>query len=153
MSFPYDQYSKWIHFRELDIYNLLIKVYTDTNPPSMDPQEQIDIQEFFDSIWKNVELINNGLNSTELDYLLFTHLLLLNIEYIDPKLFKKYDLSNKLVTPLNYISSTSDGSTSVSSNIMGEDTLNMGSSFYLLTKWGYMYYTLLQQIQSMIVIL
>lgn len=152
MAFPYNEYGKWIKFREQTIYDFLIPIYTDTNPPSNDPDKE-DKKEFIENIWKNVELINYGLNSNELDYLLFTHLFILNSEFILPDLYNSYGLSDKFITPLSYISSASDGSTSVSSTNMGIEDIGLDGTMYMFTKWGYLYLTLLKQLQSLVVIL
>lgn len=151
--FPSDTYSIWIRYRDQDIYDFIVSVYTNTDPSNI-PQDEIEpMKAMVEDIWNNVLLINKGLNNRDLNFLLFTHLLILNSEYMIPVVFKKYGIENKMATPFSIISSTSDGSTSVSSQIVGADNLSLDTTMYLSTKWGYMYITLLQQIQSLVVVL
>lgn len=153
MSFPSTDYAMWIRFRDNNIYEFIVNVYTNTNPSSI-PTEDIEAYKaFVEGIWDNTLKINNGLNNNDLNYLLFTHLLILNSEFVLPDVYKYYGIENRLASPLSYVSSTSDGSTSVSSTILGADKIGLDGSMYMLTKWGYLYLSLLQQIQSMIVLL
>lgn len=153
MSFPSTDYSTWIRFRDINIYKFIDNVYNDVSPSPIPEKDKEDYKSFIEGIWSNVLKINNGLNSNDLNYLLFTHLLILNSEFILPEVYKYYGIENRLASPLSYISSTSDGSTSVSSTILGEDSIGLDGSMYMLTKWGYLYLSLLQQLQSMVVIL
>lgn len=153
MSFPSTDYSTWIRFRDNNIYKFIDNVYSDISPSPIPEKDKEDYKSFIEGIWSNVLKINNGLNSNDLNYLLFTHLLILNSEFILPEVYKYYGIENRLASPLSYISSTSDGSTSVSSTILGEDSIGLDGSMYMLTKWGYLYLSLLQQLQSMVVIL
>lgn len=151
--FPSTEYAKWIKFRDKKIYEFVVNVYSNTVPGPYSPEDIEDYKSFIESIWTNATQINNGMNNDVLNYLLFTHLLVINSEIILPDVYLEYDMNNKMASPLTIVSSTSDGSTSVSSSLMGVDNLGLDSSMYLLTKWGYMYLSLLQQIQNMIVIL
>lgn len=159
MNFPVNDYLIWVRFRESDIYKDLADVYTNKLIASDDAsdillqEEKLAYIKFFDDIWNNVLAINNGLNDEDLNYLLFTHLLILNSEAIFPDLYKKYNLDERLYNPLRMVTNTSDGSTSVSTDIIGKNNLSMLDSMYLLTKWGILYKSLLSQINQMIVVL
>lgn len=153
MAFPESNYATWIRFRDNTIYEFIVNVYTNVSPSNIDVNDIEDYKSFIEGIWDNVLKINNGLNSNDLNYLLFTHLFILNSEFILPDVYKYYGIANRLASPLSYVSSTSDGSTSVSSTLLGADNIGLDGSMYMLTKWGYLYLSLLQQIQSMVVIL
>lgn len=153
MSFPETNYATWIRFRDNNIYKFIINVYSNVTPSPIPANDIEDYKAFIEGIWDNVLKINNGLDSNDLNYLLFTHLLILNSEFVLPEVYKYYGIENRLASPLSYVSSTSDGSTSVSSTLLGADNIGLDGSMYMLTKWGYLYLSLLQQLQSMVVIL
>lgn len=148
MIFPLDLYKNWIRFREGDIYAEL-----DLLEKSEENEEKTAKLEFLDSIWNNVLLINYGLDNVQLNYLLFTHLLILQSQYIFNDIYKKYDIANIMANPLYVTTSVSDNSTSSSGSIIGSDDLDLTSVTYITTPFGIQYLSLLKQIQSLVVIL
>lgn len=149
-TLPIDEYKVWVRFRDKQIYNYIVNLTTDINP---DKTAEV---EFLDSIWTNVLCMNENLNKfqPEINYLLFSHLLIINSECLSNTIYVDYDIENALNT-IGYIStSVSDSSTSVGytpSSAITNQSLNDG--FYYITKFGREYLILLEQLQSFVVVL
>lgn len=154
INMPIEEYKKWIRFRDKNIYDYLNTIYDDVDSGfSREYQEEL---EFIDSIWTNVLQINNNINKfqPDINYLLYSHLLIINSEYLSTTIYKDYDIESALNT-IGYIStSVSDSSTSVGytpSIAITNQSLNDG--VYYVTKFGREYLSLIEQLQSFIVVL
>lgn len=142
--FDYQDYLSWVRYREEDIYKLIDLVFSNDTSK----------KQFLLSIWDRVLLIDQGLNNKELNYLLFSHYLILNSRYIDPGLFDKYGIGDLNQSFGYLISSVSDTGTSVSSQASKAlSNLSLIDQEYMLTPFGVQYLNLLTQLQTMSVIL
>lgn len=162
----FDDYKVWIRFRDHNIYQYIVNL---TKEPVLNNDKDEDIDNsylinddkvaellFLESIYNNVLEINKNMSKfkQELNFNLFTHLLILQSQYLSTTIYKDYEIENALKT-IGYITtSVSDSSTSVSytpSSAITNQSLNDG--LYNITKFGREYLILLEQLQSFIVVL
>lgn len=141
--FDITNYMKWIKFREPDIHNIL-------------ENSNDDVIEYCNGIWNECILVNTGVNSryiNEANYLLFSHLFIINSEYFNPAIYDKYDIGNQMANIGQIISSVSDSSTSVNSHITkAAQNLSLSQQGYMLTKFGYKYICLISSLNMIRVI-
>lgn len=151
VTLPIDDYKIWIRFRDRLIYDYIVTL---TTPPETD--DKIAELNFLNSLWSQTLLYNSNINKLQpdLNFLLFTHLLIVNSEFLSSNIYTEYDMEMQLGT-IGYIStSTSDSSTSVGftpSSAITNQSLSDG--FYYTTKFGREYIMLIEQLQSFVVIL
>lgn len=157
----FNDYLKWIRFRGMEIYKAISDVYIQPLKYDEDTvitqQDRSDIIEFINSIYDEVVKTNMGIDGKylqEMNYLLFTHNMIMGSEYLFPDIYKLYNVENSMHNLGNVINSVSDSSTSVSSTTTkAAERLSFYDQLLMSTEFGVKYLMLLKQLQSIDVIL
>lgn len=142
--FDYKEYMKWIKFKDTDIYNLF-----------KDDSIDDDLIEYSNMIWNEVIEINkvNYAFNKEANYLLFTHLFIINSEYFNPSLYDKYGIGSQMANIGIILTNVSDSSTNVGSTVSkAASNLSLSQQGYMTTKFGYKYICLISSLNVIRVI-